>query len=276
MKTNNSAIRQLRIYLFLVIAVICLSTVCFMLTEHLSFSEAVYFSIVTMSSVGYGDILPQTMLGRLFAMVFIVLGAVTFLSFVGRATELMLNRREEESKRKKLHMLVGVFFGEIGHSLLTQLVAHLPLSEAERCRFEFTAQWNRRDFRALSDYAASLPLALERPEQLVTSSWQTISSVKPLLIRLLENPAVLEHGAFSELLLALFHFEQELGFRAHDMELPESDVHHLTNDAVRVYRLLLPQWFDYLEHLQQDYPYLYSLQVRVNPFRVAPSPLVMD
>ncbi len=221
MKTNNSAIRQLRIYLFLVIAVICLSTVCFMLTEHLSFSEAVYFSIVTMSSVGYGDILPQTMLGRLFAMVFIVLGAVTFLSFVGRATELMLNRREEESKRKKLHMLVGVFFDEIGHTLLKQLVEHLPLPEEDRRRFEFTAQWNRRDFRALSNFSTTLPLMLERPEQLVASSWQAIPAVKPLLIRLLENPAVLEHGAFSELLLALFHFEQELGFRAHVWNYPK-------------------------------------------------------
>lgn len=274
MKTNNSAIRQLRIYLFLVIAVICLSTGCFMLTEHLSFSEALYFSIVTMSSVGYGDILPQTTLGRLFAMVFIVLGAVTFLSFVGRATELMLNRREEESKRRKLHMLVGVFFDEIGHTLLTQLVEHLPLAKDDRRRFEFTAQWNRRDFRALDKFSTALPLEFERPEQLVASSWEVLPAVKPLLIRLLENPAVLEHSAFSELLLALFHFEQELGFRENHTELPESDLNHLSNDAVRVYRLLLPQWFDYLEHLQQDYPYLYSLQVRVNPFRRTTSVIV--
>ena len=274
MKTNNSAAYQLRIYLFLVVAVICLSTLCFMLTEHLSFSEALYFSVVTMSSVGYGDILPQTTLGRLFAMVFIVLGAVTFLSFVGRATELMLHRREAESKRRKLHMLVGVFFDEIGHTLLRQLVDHLPLSDSDRGRFEFDGTWKRRDFRTLSAFATTLPLVLERPEDLVRSSSEAIPAVKPLLIRLLENPAVLEHSAFSELLLALFHFEQELGFRAHCTALPESDLNHLSLDAVRVYRLLLPQWLDYLEHLQQDYPYLYSLQVRVNPFRTAPSALI--
>nr|WP_320048345.1 potassium channel family protein [uncultured Desulfuromonas sp.] len=274
MKTNNSAIRQLRIYLLLFIAVICLSTLCFMFTEHLSFSDALYFSIVTMSSVGYGDILPKTEQGRLFAMVFIILGAVTFLSLIGRATELMLNRRDEESKRRKLHMLVGVFFNEIGQGLLRQLVEHMPLAASERQRFEFTAQWTARDFRALNDYAASLPFSLERTADLLGSCGSTLTTVKPLLIRLLENPAVLEHSAFSELLLALFHFEQELGYRQGFTDLPESDVNHLQNDAIRVYRLLLPQWFDYLEHLQRDYPYLYSLQVRVNPFRMTPSALV--
>ncbi|MCD6527640.1 MAG: two pore domain potassium channel family protein [Desulfuromonas sp.] len=271
---KTSASRQLRNYLLAFCGVIGLSTLCFMVTEQLNFSEALYFSIITMSSVGYGDILPQTPAGRILAMVFIVLGAITFLGIIAQATELMLNRRENETKRKKLHMLMGVFFDEIGRTLLEQLVHHLPQQDYDRRRFHFGTNWNDQMFRDLKGYTATLPLTLHHPEQLMAASYTLIPDSKPLLIRLLENPAILEHGDFSELLLALFHFEQELSYRNNFDQLPPADLHHLCGDAQRVYRLLLPQWLDYLQHLRQDYPYLYSLQVRVNPFKTAPSAIV--
>jgi len=30
--------------------------------------------------------------------------------------------------------------------------------------------------------------------------------------------------------------------------------------------LLLVEWLSYMEHLQDDYPYLFSLAIRTNPF----------
>lgn len=271
---SSSASRHLRHYLIAFCAVIGLSTLCFMVTEQLNFGEALYFSIVTMSSVGYGDILPQTLAGRVFAMLFIVLGAITFLGVIAQATEMMLNRREDEHKRKKLHMLVGLFFDEIGSQLLRHLVAHLPEQSYDRRRFSFDGTWDPKQFLSLKDYVAGLPLTLQQPARLMSASFEQIPHSKPLLIRLLEHPAVLEHGDFSELLLALFHFEQELNYRKDFSQLPASDLQHLCGDAERVYRLLLPQWLDYLQHLSKDYPYLYSLQVRVNPFKTKPSAII--
>ena len=40
--------------------------------------NALYFSVVTVATVGFGDIAPQTALGRLFICVFIISGAITF------------------------------------------------------------------------------------------------------------------------------------------------------------------------------------------------------
>ncbi len=265
---KNTTPQQLRNALITLIAVIVLSTVYFMVAEDLSYGEAIYFSIVTMSSVGYGDILPQTLAGRVGAVFFIVFGAITFLVVVAQATEMMLNRREDEHKRRKLHILVGLFFDETGNQLLQHLVNHLPSDAYEKKRFEFNSQWETQNGIALKEYTEDLSLVLADADVVMAKMAQQLPHNKPLLVRLLENPAVLEHGEFSEMLLAVFHFEQELSNRDHFHLLPQSDLNHLSGDAERVYGLLLPQWLDYLQHLRQDYPYLYSLQVRVNPFKV--------
>jgi hypothetical protein len=34
----------------------------------------------------------------------------------------------------------------------------------------------------------------------------------------------------------------------------------------RAYALLFSEWISYLSHLREDYPYLFSLAVRTNPF----------
>jgi hypothetical protein len=48
--------------------------------------------------------------------------------------------------------------------------------------------------------------------------------------------------------------------------LPESDYKHLSEDIKRVYNQLISQWVDYIRHLKRDYPYLFSLALRINPF----------
>jgi hypothetical protein len=57
-----------------------------------------------------------------------------------------------------------------------------------------------------------------------------------------------------------------LSFRKSFSNLPESDLNHLSGDIKRGYSLLIRQWLDYMEHLKQDYPYLFSLAVRTNPY----------
>ena len=49
-------------------------------------------------------------------------------------------------------------------------------------------------------------------------------------------------------------------------KLPESDYEHLKLDTERVYNLLIYEWLQYMEHLMNNYPYLFSLALRTNPF----------
>jgi voltage-gated potassium channel len=48
--------------------------------------------------------------------------------------------------------------------------------------------------------------------------------------------------------------------------LPQTDQAHLSGDINRAYQQLAMRWLDYMEHLKRDYPYLFSLAVRTNPF----------
>jgi hypothetical protein len=64
----------------------------------------------------------------------------------------------------------------------------------------------------------------------------------------------------------VFHLTEELAVRKDLMTIPDSDLQHLTNDTKRAYTLFIREWLNYMKHLKDDYPYLFSLAVRTNPF----------
>jgi len=89
---------------------------------------------------------------------------------------------------------------------------------------------------------------------------------KGFLLALLENPQLIEHDSFTPLLQALFHLTEELMARETLTGLPTTDYAHLSGDINRVYRLLMIEWLTYMKYLKQNYPYLFSLAMRQNPF----------
>jgi hypothetical protein len=93
-------------------------------------------------------------------------------------------------------------------------------------------------------------------------------------VRLLENPTLLEHESFTDLLRAVFHLAEELAYREDLSQSPGTDRAHLEGDINRAYHLLVHQWLDYMEYLKMNYPYLFSLAMRTNPFDRQASPIV--
>jgi len=188
--------------------------------------------------------------------------------------ESILSRREKQARMEKLNMVVGTFFSEVGNHLLADFLGFCK-NRKEICRYlNVTRDWTASDFKKAKDcvYAMTPP-----PDYLNMDLGKLKSFLirkRGFLVRLLDNPNILEHERFTSLLRAAFHLDEELEARQSLKDLPESDLEHLANDIHRVYGQLTAQWLDYLEHLKSEYPFLYSLILRTHPFQEHPSPVV--
>lgn len=83
-------------------------------SQALTFWECIYFVLVTMSTVGYGDIVCRTLLGQIFNMVFLLGGLAMFASFVPEIAEILSERSKyREPYRGEHDRRHVVLFGHI-------------------------------------------------------------------------------------------------------------------------------------------------------------------
>ena len=268
--------RRLQIFLALFLAVALAGTFGFMALEHLSFIDAFYYNIATMSTVGYGDIHPTSELSRVCAILLIIMGGATFFGLVGNGAELMLLRREQQERVKKVNMVLGVFFSEIGNRLLAFFAAADPEIESLRHHLLIKVERTASDFRAGQAVLDRQRLAVEIARVELGELRELLAGKRDFLVRLLENPVLIEHEEFAETLLAIFHLTEELAYRSDPSHSPAADLNHLAGDIRRAYRSLTLRWLFYMEHQKTNYPYLFSLALRVNPFDPQASPVFRD
>ena len=188
--------------------------------------------------------------------------------------EEFLARRDRRVRLEKLNMVIGAFFSVVGTQLLTYLSDFDPRLETIRSDLVVRQNWTNKEFSALSarlkqyDYGVDVRrISLERLRDMLTAN-------RDFMVRLLENPTLLEHETFTALLRAVFHVTEELECRPDFMSLPDTDYAHLATDIKRAYLLLVSEWVDYMCHLKTNYPYLFSLAMRTNPFDQEASPIV--
>lgn len=75
------------------VVILCVGTTGFHYIEGWNFVESLYATVVTISTVGYGDFSPRTSEGMLFTVFLIIVGVGTMLYAVGLVTETILEGR---------------------------------------------------------------------------------------------------------------------------------------------------------------------------------------
>lgn len=186
----------------------------------------------------------------------------------------LLNAREKRQRLEKLNMVIGAFFSEVGFGLLRHLSDWDPKLDSVRSQLQVSALWTEEKFDEVDAMLARYQYAVE-PERVDVIALKAYLAAKlEFLLRLLENPNVLEHESFTNLLMAVFHLSEELVARRDLAEQPETDRRHLAGDVNRVYGQLVDSWLDYMRYLRKNYPYLFSLAVRTNPFDESATPVV--
>lgn len=181
--------------------------------------------------------------------------------------ERVLADRERRTRAHKLNMVIGAFFSELGRPLLQVLDRCAAPDDSLRGLLGVDMHWTERQLRDAVDKVRTVPLKMEPAPANLSQLRDLLKTNRSFLLSLLENPNLMEHETFTDCLWGVFHLCEELEARRDFLALPESDMHHLAADARRAYQALLTQWLEYMLHLKQDYPYLFSFAARTNPFR---------
>ena len=195
-------------------------------------------------------------------MAFLPLQAAIVTIVLGK----VLSAREKRERLKKTNMAVGAFFSETG----TELIKHLVSFETQRSKFknlvDVSEKWNQKDFSRAIKAVAIERFNITCKDSELFNLKEYLRKHRMFVLRLLENPNLLEHETFTDMLWAVFHMSDEIMARKDITKLPDTDKDHLAIDIERALRAVLVQWISHMEHLKSDYPYLFSLAVRKNPF----------
>jgi hypothetical protein len=178
----------------------------------------------------------------------------------------LLSMRSKKDRLEKLNMVIGTFFSEAGTRLLAYISDCDPELDTIRSHLVVGGDWSAEDFRRVRSDLSGYSFACAMTGKTLIEIRSFLQEKRNFLLRLLENPVLLEHQDFTELLRAVFHLTEELERRDNLESIPESDIKHLSGDVNRVYKLLSFEWLSYMRYLEINYPYLFSLAIRTNPF----------
>ena len=171
-------------------------------------------------------------------------------------------------------MLIGVFFSEVGTKLLAIFSDSDPNLEKIKKNLIVTSGWNTEAFNKVNKKLRNYKYSIDIKKVNLKVLRAFFIEKSDILVRLLENPNLLEHETFTELLRAVFHVAEELEHRKKVTKLTKKDLDHISGDIKRAYEHLVIEWLDYMNYLKNNYPYLFSLAMRLNPFDEKATPEV--
>lgn len=76
------------------LAVLGFGAVFYHYQEHLSWLDSLYFCTITLTTIGYGDIVPHTSFGKLFTIFYVILGIGILATFANLLIKNAMARRQ--------------------------------------------------------------------------------------------------------------------------------------------------------------------------------------
>lgn len=186
----------------------------------------------------------------------------------------LIRGHEKAARMQKMDMLISVFFSEMGIQLLRLLTRFETFPEEDRKHLIPSQDWTKKQYKNARKKVRTFWERAEIRNEAWTELKAFLEEKRNFLLRVLENPFLLEHESLSDVLRAVMHLSDELQARPSPQSLPDSDLAHLAGDIRRVRSCLVSEWIQHMGYLHTQYPYLFSLSVRSNPFDPEASPVI--
>lgn len=178
----------------------------------------------------------------------------------------ILSKREKKLKVKRVNLLVNAFYVELGIELIKNLSVFILNFEDLKSEINQKVDWKKIKKHKIQKEFVKFQYKVDSRKGNLELLKSYLMNKKSFLLSLFENPNLMEHDVFTDMLWAIYHIADELNNREDLRDLPEKDMQHLSGDIERAFKLLVSEWTYYMDHLNKEYPYLYSLAVRRNPF----------
>lgn len=128
----NDPLQRLQFSLLVLLLLNILGTVVYMLLEHWSVLDALYMTVITIATVGYGEVRPLTPAGQVFTIVLIYLGIGTATTAITNAIGLTMGpllwgtlqkRRMRQMIDKLSNHYIVCGYGRMGRQIIKDLEA---------------------------------------------------------------------------------------------------------------------------------------------------------
>jgi len=115
MQDKSPQIRfKLFLAVFMIVILLIVGTIVFSNLEGWNRTDSFYFTTMTLTTVGYGDLVPITNTSKIVTSIFALLGVSTFLFALGVVSEYYFHRRLLRIKDYS-HLFKGMVRKEIKH-----------------------------------------------------------------------------------------------------------------------------------------------------------------
>jgi voltage-gated potassium channel len=127
----SDPIRRFRIALLLLLFLACFGTAGYMVIEGMSFIDAFYMTVITVATIGFGEVHPLSPEGKIFTIIFIILSVGTGAWVVSAGIEILLGdrvwvqahrRRTERILMELKNHYIVCGYGRMGRQIVRDLV----------------------------------------------------------------------------------------------------------------------------------------------------------
>lgn len=89
---------EFRALFLLVLLLLVCGTIFYMRVEKWNLLDAIYFCVTTLTTIGFGEPHPVTALGKIFTILYVILGISILLGFIDKIARGITPKREVKEK----------------------------------------------------------------------------------------------------------------------------------------------------------------------------------